>query len=201
MRGVRLSADGDSIDSFKGSNQWKVTVSQGFKGLGSTEMGSPFASIANGHPDFTKVEASANRTQKLGGGLSTYVSAMSQYGFNSELGSEQCGYGGSDFGRAFDPSQLTGDRCWMVLGELRYDIWEKPAGIRPSAQLFGFIDHGKMYFANPLPGFLPSDGGSSAGGGFRFNWEHLNTDFVFAKGIDPEHERVWRLYFTVTLRN
>jgi hemolysin activation/secretion protein len=202
LRGVRLKAEGGFIDSFKGDNQWNVTLSQGFKGLGSTQMGSPLASIANGRPDFTKVEANANRTQKLGAGFSTYVSAMSQYGLNPELAGEQCGYGGGpDFGRAFDPSQLSGDRCWMLLGELRYDIWEKPAGARPATQLFGFVDHGKIYYANPLPGFLPSDGGSSAGGGFRFNWEHLNTDFVFAKGIDPEHERVWRLYVTVTLRN
>jgi hemolysin activation/secretion protein len=201
LRGVRLALDGDSVDSFKGNNQWNVTLSQGFKGLGSTQMGSGLASIANGRSDFTKVEASANRTQKLSNGFSTYVSAMSQYGLNPELSGEQCGYGGRDFGRAFDPSQLSGDRCWMVLGELRYDIWEKPAGARPAAQLFGFLDHGKIYFANPLPGFLPSDGGSSAGGGFRFNWEHLKTDFVFAKGIDSEHERVWRLYFTVTLKN
>jgi hemolysin activation/secretion protein len=201
LRGVRLSAGGDSVDDFDGKNQWKVTVSQGFKGLGSTLMGSPLASIANGRPDFTKVEANANRTQKLGAGFSAYVSASSQYGLNPELSTEQCGYGGADFGRAFDPSQLSGDRCWMLLGELRYDVWKKPEGARPATQLFGFVDHGKLYFANPLPGFPFSDGGSSAGGGFRFNWEHLDTDFVFAKGIDPEHERVWRLYFTVTLKN
>jgi hemolysin activation/secretion protein len=201
LRGVRLLLDGDAVDSFKGSNQWNVTTSQGFKGLGSTQMGSQLASIANGRSDFTKVEASANRTQPLANGFSTYVSASSQYGFNPELSGEQCGYGGRDFGRAFDPSQLSGDRCWMVLGELRYDIWKKPDGIRPATQLFGFVDHGQIYFAHPLPGFPPSASGSSAGGGFRFNWEHLNTDFVFAKGIDPEHERVWRLYFTVTLKN
>ncbi len=201
LRGVRLSADGDFADRFKASNQWNVTLSQGFKGLGSTQMGSAFASVANGRSDFTKVEASANRTQPLANDFSLYASVLSQYGFNPELSPEQCGYGGRDIGRAFDPSQLSGDRCWMVLGELRYDVWPKPAGARPATQLFGFVDHGKIYYANPLPGFLPSDGGSSAGGGFRFSWEHLNTDFVFAKGIDPEHERVWRLYVTVTLRN
>jgi hemolysin activation/secretion protein len=201
LRGVRLLLDGDSVDGFKGNNQWNLTLSQGFKGLGSTQMGSVLASVGNGRSDFTKVEASANRTQKLGGGFSTYVSASSQYGFNPELSPEQCGYGGRDFGRAFDPSQLSGDRCWMALGELRYDVWQKPADARPSAQLFGFIDHGKIYFAHPLPGFPSADGGSSAGGGFRFDWEHLKTDFVFAKGIDSEHQRVWRLYVTVTLKN
>jgi hemolysin activation/secretion protein len=201
LRGVRLLLDGDSVDSWKGSNQWNVTLSQGLKGLGSTQTGSVLASVTNGRADFTKVEASANRKQPLANGFSTYVSASTQYGFNPELSGEQCGYGGRDFGRAFDPSQLSGDRCWMVLGELRYDIWEKPAGMRPAAQLFGFVDYGKIYFANPLPGTLASDGGSSAGGGFRFDWEHVKTDFVFAKGIDSEHERVWRLYVTLTLKN
>jgi len=201
LRGLRILFDGDSIDSLKGNNQWNVTVSQGFKGLGSTETGSQFASVANGRSDFTKVEASANRTQPLAGGFSVYLSASTQYGFNPELSPEQCGYGGRDFGRAFDPSQLSGDRCWMAIGEMRYDLVKKAVDGRPATQLFGFVDHGKVYYANPLPGLPPSDGGTSTGGGFRFNWERLKADFVFAKAVDPEHERVWRLYFTVTVRN
>lgn len=201
LRGVRLLLDGDSVDDFKGNNQWNVTVSQGFKGLGSSQMGSPLASVANGRSDFTKVEASGNRTQKLANGFSVYVSASSQYGFNPELSPEQCGYGGADIGRGFDPSQLSGDRCWMTIGELRYDLTDKPVGNKPAAQLFGFIDHGKVYYAHPLPGFPASDSGTSTGAGVRLDWEHLKTDFVVAKAIDPEHERVWHFYFTVTLKN
>jgi hemolysin activation/secretion protein len=201
LRGLRLLLDGDSVDSLKGNNQWNVTVSQGFKGFGSTETGSMFASISNGRADFTKVEGSANRTQPLANGFSVYLSVSSQYGFNPELSPEQCGYGGRDFGRAFDPSLVSGDRCWMAIGELRYDLAPKPVGGWPATQLFGFVDHGKAYFAHPLPGFPSSGAGTSAGGGFRFNWEHLKTDFVFAKALDPEHDRVWLFFFTVTLKN
>jgi hemolysin activation/secretion protein len=200
LRGLRLLLDGDSVDSFKGSNQWNVTLSQGFKGLGSTQMGSALASVANGRSDFTKVEASASRTQTLANGFSLFVSAQSQYGFNPELSPEQCGYGGPDIGRGFDPSQLSGDRCWMALGELRYDV-AKAAGNRPATQLYGFIDRGEVSYAHPLPGFAASDSGTSAGSGIRFDWEHLKTDFMVAKAIDTDHERVWHFYFVVTLKN
>jgi hemolysin activation/secretion protein len=200
LRGVRLLLDGDFADSFKASNQWNVTVSQGFKGLGSTQMGSPFASVANGRSDFTKLEASANRTQPLPNDFSLYASISSQYGFNPELSPEQCGYGGRDIGRAFDPSQLSGDRCWMALAELRYDLTTRK-GDRPATQLFGFLDRGQVYYAHPLPGFPAADAGTSTGGGVRFDWEHLKTDLVVAKAIDVNHETVWRFYFTVTLKN
>lgn len=201
LRGVRLLADGDSVDTLKGSNLWNVTVSQGLKGLGSTQTGSPFASVANGRSDFTKVEASASRTQPLANGFSLFVSAQSQYGFNPELSPEQCGYGGPDIGRGFDPSQLSGDRCWMAIGELRYNVWTKAEGSRPATQLFGFVDRGQVSFARPLPGFAPSDSGTSTGAGVRFDWDHLKTDLMVAKAIDAEHERVWHFYFVVTLKN
>jgi hemolysin activation/secretion protein len=200
LRGVRLLLDGDFADSFKANNQWNVTVSQGFKGLGSTQMGSVFASVANGRSDFTKLEASANRTQPLPNDFSLYASLSSQYGFNPELSPEQCGYGGRDIGRAFDPSQLSGDRCWMALAELRYDLTTRKDG-RPATQLFGFLDRGQVYYAHPLPGFPAADAGTSTGGGVRFDWEHLKTDLVVAKAIDVNHETVWRFYFTVTLKN
>ena len=200
LRGVRLLVDGDFADSLKASNQWNVTVSQGFKGLGSTQMGSPFASVANGRSDFTKLEASANRTQPLPNDFSLYASISSQYGFNPELSPEQCGYGGRDIGRAFDPSQLSGDRCWMALAELRYDLTTRKDG-RPATQLFGFLDRGQVYYAHPLPGFPAADAGTSTGGGVRVDWEHIKTDLVVAKAIDVNHETVWRFYFTVTLKN
>ncbi|HLL28788.1 MAG TPA: ShlB/FhaC/HecB family hemolysin secretion/activation protein [Xanthobacteraceae bacterium] len=201
LNGVRISLDGDSVDSLKGSNQWNITLSQGFKGLGSTQTGSFFASVPNGRADFTKVEGTISRTQPLTKEFSFYVSAYSQYGFNPELSPEQCGYGGRDFGRAFDPSQLFGDRCFMAIAELRYNVWDKASGYRPATQLFTFIDYGEVTFAQILPGFERSDRATSAGAGVRFDWEHVKTDFVVAKAIDSEHEHDWRFFFTVTLKN
>src|SRR5207248_4994865 len=62
-----------------------------------------------------------------------------------------CSYGGRFFGRAFDPSQLIGDRCWAVLGELRYDI---PTTIKQltRAQLYAYADHGQIDNIDPARG-------------------------------------------------
>ena len=72
--------------------------------------------------DFTKIETTVSRTQPLPANFSLFVAGYGQYAFTPLLVSEQCGYGGRFFGRAFDPSQMLGDHCWAALGELRYDI-------------------------------------------------------------------------------
>ena len=107
--------------------------------------------------------------------------------------SEQCSYGGRFFGRAFDPSQLIGDRCWAVLGELRYDI---PTTIKQltRAQLYAYADHGQIDNIDPARGTSRSQHGSSAGGGVRAEWETIyNADLSVAKGLDgPRHD--WRVF-------
>ena len=59
--------------------------------------------------------------------------------FTPLLVSEQCSYGGRFFGRAYDPSQLLGDSCWMVLGEaaLRHPDTDQAAHPRAALRLRG----------------------------------------------------------------
>ena len=126
-------ADADWADSFLGINQVNVTFSQGIQGSASTRPnGNPLAVRASdaGRVDFTKIEATVSRLQPLFGELLRRSSRpTASTPCTPLLVSEQCGYGGRFFGRAYDPSQLLGDHCWMVLGELRYDI---PDAVRSS---------------------------------------------------------------------
>ena len=154
LRGFRLKADGDWADSFLGINQVNVTFSQGIHGLGSTDNPDPnvllpplpTASTKAGRVDFDKIEGTFARTQPLFAGFSAFVAAYGQYAFTPLLISEQCSYGGRFFGRAFDPSQMLGDHCWMALGEVRYDI---PNTIKEltKAQLYAYADHGEGFCA------------------------------------------------------
>ena len=172
MRGFRLKADADSADQTGGINQANFAFSHGYIGFGSTNNNNDLASRANGRVDFTKMELTLTRMQPLFSGFSVLIAAYSQYALTPLLVSEQCGYGGRLFGRGFDPSQFIGDTCLEALAELRYDI---PHGIKEltQAQLYGFVDHGRLHNIAPVAGTLRDVDAASLGAGLRLGW--LNT--------------------------
>jgi len=183
MRGFRLKADADSADRFGGINQISYSFSQGIEGLGSTLNGNELASRANGRVDFSKMEATLSRLQALGGGVSVLGVAYSQYAMTPLLVSEQCGYGGRVFGRAFDPSQFVGDSCVELLGELRFDVPHELKGLT-QAQLYAFVDHGWLHNIAPVPGTLRNVNAASAGAGIRLGWfNSLTADLSVATAI------------------
>ena len=192
LRGFRVKADADWADSFLGINQVNATFSQGIHGLGSTDNPDPSdllpplptSSTKSGRVDFDKIEATFARTQPLFAGISAFVAAYGQYAFTPLLISEQCSYGGRFFGRAFDPSQMLGDHCWMALGEVRYDI---PNTIKEltRAQIYAYADHGETYNIDPAAGTPKHQHASSIGVGARAEWEGTySADVSIAKAIE-----------------
>ena len=192
LRGFRLKGDADWADSFLGINQVNVTFSQGVHGFGATANADPddplpplpTPSTNAGRTDFNKIEATVSRLQPLPMNFSFFAAGYGQYGFTPLLVSEQCSFGGRFFGRAFDPSQMLGDRCWAVLGEGRYDIltpWKQVTKL----QLYAFADHGEVVRIFPDAGTPRVQTGSSVGGGVRFAWEDTYTaDISVAKAIE-----------------
>jgi hemolysin activation/secretion protein len=198
IRGTRIKADADMADAWRGVNQFNVTVSQGINGLGSSQNGNPLASRLSGRVDFTKVEGTASRTQSLFGPVSLYLSGYGQYSTTSLLTPEQCSFGGRFFGRAFDPSQLLADSCYMGTGELRYDLpvfWQVS-----QAQLYAFTDGAEMFTREPGFGVPSWTTGSSAGGGVRLGWlSYMNADLSVARALDgPRNDT--RFFFAVTAK-
>jgi hemolysin activation/secretion protein len=204
LRGFRLKADADWADSFLGINQANFTFSQGIKGLGSTDNADPNAplpplptpSTNAGHVDFDKIEGTLSRTQPLFAGISVFGAAYGQYAFTPLLVSEQCSYGGRFFGRAFDPSQMLGDHCWAVLGEVRYDI---PTGIKQltRAQLYAYADHGQVYNIDPAAGTPSTQHGTSAGAGVRVAWmDNYSADLSVAKAVEGPRDD-WRVFLVL----
>jgi hemolysin activation/secretion protein len=239
LRGFRIKADGDYADWLRGINQMNVTFSQGIEGLGSTNnltleefanlTFGPVPSRALGRVDFSKVELTYSRLQPLVSNLSAFGSVYAQQAVTPLLSPELCGYGGRFYGRAFDPSALLGDSCWMAVGELRLDM-PVPAGLLSQAQLYAFADHGHLtniQHVGVLPslGVPPSLQGSSLGAGVRFGFNNqINADLYVAKAfcsgacavatatgagtgaIDPvglvgDHQDGTRFFFVVTARN
>jgi hemolysin activation/secretion protein len=199
LRGVRVKLDADNADSSQGINQLNITFSQGFEGLGGTSNDNPLASRAAGRVDFAKLEGSWSRTQGLLGNFSAHLAIYGQYAFTSLLASEQCGYGGRFFGRAYDPSQLLGDHCWQGVAELRYDL-PVAQGVLSQVQLYGFTDYGKLYTIVPSEGTAPTIQGASAGAGVRLAWGNfLNIDLTTARAIEGPRDD-WRFFFTAVAR-
>jgi hemolysin activation/secretion protein len=203
LRGVRIKVDADHAESGGAVNQINVVASQGIKGLGSSENGDIFLSTGNGRVDFTKIEATYSRVQPLFQRLSLLVAAHGQYAANPLLSAELCGYGGRGFGRAFDPSELVGDDCVKVLGELRLDL---PHHIKEltQAQLYAYADRGWLHNLAPVAGTPVNQDAASVGGGIRFGWQPafapfggFATDLSVAKGIDGPRDD-WRFFFIVT---
>ena len=199
LRGMRLRADGDFADRFGGIHQINVAYSQGVKGLGSSDNDNPLASRAAGRVDFGKIEADVSRLQPLFATVSALLAVRGQYATTSLLSPEQCGYGGGRFGRAFDPSQLLGDHCWMALAELRYDVPGAPS-VLTQAQVYVFADYGKVFTIAPAAFIAASAEGGSAGAGLRLAWQAwLAADLSAAKAIEGPRDD-WRFFFTVTAR-
>ena len=198
LRGFRARVDGDIADRWNGINQGSVTLSQGLSGLGSTENGNPLATRAAGKVDFTKVELSASRLQPLVGQFSALIGFYGQWAASPLLAPEQCGFGGRVFGRAYDPSELLGDHCWMASGELRYDLLSKFPKL-PDAQFYVYSDVGQVFTIVPAVGTAETTA-ASAGGGVRLRWQNfVMLDLSAAKGIEGPRDD-WRFFFISTVR-
>ena len=199
LRGVRLKADFDAIDSLNGTDQINAVVSQGFEGLGSSVNGSPLASRENGRVDFTTIAASISRTQPFANGLSALVGGEGQYAFTPLLSPEECSYGGKDIGRGFDPAEITGDSCWSAIGELRFDP-NIPNNLLTQAQFYAFADYGHVYRIAPATGTPTENDGASAGVGLRVGTDKVSADVSAAKPLFGRTADGWRYFLTATAK-
>ena len=158
-----------------------MKLSQGLNLLGETETGIPNLSRAKGHSDFTRLTANVGRLQPLSDDVRLYVATEGQYAWSTLLSSEQFGFGGPQFGRAFDPSELTGDDGIAGMAELRLTL---PSEIpRLNTELFCFIDAGRVWnYGDDKPICA-----SSTGFGIRGSYgEGLSGSLIIAEPINHE---------------
>ncbi len=203
VRGLRARLDYDHADNFGGINLLQATLSRGVDGLGSTDNDNPIPSRVGGRVDFSKIEATISRVQDLRSfapGFSLYGVLYGQYAWNPLLVVEQCSYGGKLYGRAFDPSALTGDSCVNAAVELRYDptIAGNPFS---RTQLFGFVDQGFLSRLTTTAGTPSDQSGSSAGGGIRLGWQdNVSIGLEAARGIGGDLDKNWRGHAELTVK-
>ncbi|NIJ24612.1 ShlB/FhaC/HecB family hemolysin secretion/activation protein [Sphingomonas japonica] len=140
-----------------------ATVTRGLDGLGASRAGDPMRSRDDADGTFTALYVWTDWIRDLGSDFSTRLAARGQISSDPLLLSEEIGLGGTGFLRAYDYNERSGDEGAMASAELRYDI-AKPLGIARRAQLFAYLDGGRVTNLGP-------DGNSgslaSGGGGIR----------------------------------
>ena len=110
------------------------------------------------------MQLSYTRQQSIYGNFMAIGQLSGQYASGPLFSAEEFGYGGQAFGRAYDPSEITGDHGIAASLELRYlgfDPWE---GITFAP--YTFYDIGKVW--NEDVGGV-DESGSSAGLGMRLS--------------------------------
>ncbi len=164
------------------------TINQGLPVFGATTSTSSLRSRSSGSGVYTSAVIDLARRQDIWGPFDTLISVNGQWASRGLLASEQCGYGGATYGRAFDDSELVGDECVMGSTELRFSPLALAGGqpqFLPLLQLYGFYDAGVVWEKGAvLSGEKQSEIGQSCGGGLRLGLSiGLSASIEYAQPI------------------
>ncbi len=202
LRIANLGLSYDFVDNFRGVNLVSIKWSQGLDLFGASESGSPKISRPEGRSAFTKFSGEALRLQQLAPSWMLLGAVSWQYSLEKLLASEEFGVGGSQFGRGFDNSEITGDHGLAFKLELQKAFQVNKAYIK-DIQAYTFFDYGTVW--NRLETSIGSTKQdlSSLGLGFRFNvTDHLSGYLEWAKplnkDVSAEGNKDSRMFFSLS---
>lgn len=164
-RAINLGLTYDYADKWQGVNSLSIKLTKGLNVLDATETGSANLSRAEGQSDFTKLNISLSRQQELSNGFSLLFATSIQKTNDALLSSEEFGYGGDQYGRAYDSSTITGDEGFSAKAELKYTN-KLPLSAYNYYQLYTFYDVGSISSNKTTSNTTTA--GSSYGAGIRF---------------------------------
>ncbi|MFN0042652.1 MAG: ShlB/FhaC/HecB family hemolysin secretion/activation protein, partial [Alphaproteobacteria bacterium] len=207
IRALRLGASYDRLDAelgLPGVSLLSVDVSQGLNVFGARETGSATLSRATGRSQFTKGALEAQRVQALGGGFNVLAAASAQYSFSNLLSSEEFFFGGTQYGRGFDPGELSGDHGVATKLEFQWGEAGRSGAIR-DYQLYVFLDRGTVWRNVPSAGDKRRATGLSTGVGVRFNvFEHISGNVELGmpisgsvRALGQDDGKAARVFFTL----
>ena len=164
IRAFEAGAEYDTIDAAGGYHGLQGGLRRGLDILGSSDEGDVNLSRAEAEPDFTLLQMSYAYQRWLADDWLSLANFNGQWAFDPLYSAEEFGYGGQRFGRAYDPSELTGDTGAAASFELRYQGIEAMEEFH--AVPFAFYDVGRVW--NRDVG-KDAESAMSAGGGVIIN--------------------------------
>lgn len=197
IRSVRLTARGFFADAMAGENLLIATASQGLDILDASSNVAGNLSRAGGKVDYAKIEGFYTRYQGLPGPWSAQVGLKGQFTSDGALSAEEFRAGGGNFGRAYDPSEISGDYGAAGYLELQRNLAARNNFFR-STQFFAFYDLAAAWNNDPVLGTSEVSIASAGAGvrtllpnNFRLTLEAAKplTARVFAEGRQGDHMR------------
>ncbi len=163
VRAARAAVRYDGQNYFSGYDFAEVTMSRGLPIMGASRENDPDVSRPEAEPDFSKLEARITHLHDMGHDLVLSVSGAGQVASGPMYASEEFGYGGQSFGRAYDSSEITGDHGIAAAAELQYNGLD--VGDVFQVNPYVFYDVGRVW--NEDAGQPETASGASAGLGVR----------------------------------
>jgi hemolysin activation/secretion protein len=204
LRIMNMGMAYDFVDRYRGINLISVDLAKGIDFLDATGPGSVNLSRADGRSDFTKISGDILRLQQLGRGWSFLTGFSWQYAFDPLLSSEEFGLGGSQFVRAYDPSEVTGDQGVALKLELQKGIKTDWSYLK-SFQAYLYFDHGTVLLRNPTAVEDDSTSLTSSGLGVRTNineWlsGYFEAGLPMSRNVGTEGNKDPRFFFSINAR-
>ena len=192
----------DFIDEYRGVNILNIKWSQGLNIFGASQSGALQLSRPEGRASFSKVSGEALRLQQLAPSWMLLGAASWQYSFVKLLASEEFGVGGSQFGRAFDPSEITGDHGLAFKLELQKAFQVDTAYIQ-DIQAYTFFDYGAVWSRINTSTGSSKQNLSSVGAGLRFNVTDYISGYVefdkpLNRDVSAEGNKDTRMFFSLS---
>ncbi|MEK9627404.1 MAG: ShlB/FhaC/HecB family hemolysin secretion/activation protein [Nitrospinota bacterium] len=202
LRVANLGLSYDFVDSYKGVNLFSFNWSQGFEFLGASDSGSPKLSRPEGRSAFTKFSGEALRLQQLAPSWMLLGAMSWQYSLEKLLAPEEFGVGGSQFGRAFDSSEITGDHGIAFKLELQKAFQINKSFIK-DIQAYTFFDYGTVWNRLETTQGATKQDLSSIGLGVRFNVTdhfsgYLEWDKPLNQDVSSEGNKDGRVFFNLS---
>jgi hemolysin activation/secretion protein len=183
LRVLKIGVNYDYSDTWQGVNLINFMFYQGLDIFNSTKTGSSNLTRADGHNEFTKLTLDISRRQTLPKNFSLLLAGTGQLSDVSLLSSEEFGYGGSQYGRAYYSSSITGDNGVAGKAELQY-TGNVDAPFTNYYQVYSFYDIGATFSNSKLKS--DKDYGSSVGGGVRFGLtDYFSSYLEIAQPLTP----------------
>jgi len=204
LRIVELGVSYDFVDSLKGVNLMRFNLSHGFDIFDATETGSENLTRSSGQSDFTKLSGELLRLQQLAPSWMLLGAFSWQYSLDKLLASEEFGVGGSQFGRAYDASEVTGDSGMAFKLELQKAFQPKKKYLR-DVQAYSFFDFGTVWNRVPISTGSTVQDLNSLGLGVRFNVTDIISGYLewgkpLNKEVSSEGDTDGRFFFNLSAR-
>ena len=204
LRVMNMGVSYDYADEYKGVNLIRLNLSKGLNIFDATESGSSNLSRSQGKSNFTKLTGNLMRIQNLSPSWNLLGAASWQYSFDKLLASEEFGVGGSQYGRAYDSSEITGDHGVAFKVELQKAF--RPAwDYLSDFQLYSFLDYGSVWNKVKTSTGAKRQDLTSIGLGMRFNITdsisgYLEMNQPISDNVAAEGNKDPRLFFSLSNR-